>query len=175
MPLRSDWSSERCPIARSLDVVGDPWVMLIIRQALSGIRRFEQFRTELGIADNVLSRRLQAMVEAGLLTRSPYRDGNRTREEYLLTDAGADLLPVLNALVLWGEKYRPHADVDVSMQIVHAACGAVTTTPDNCSGCGEPMAAGSVEWRKSWRPDESFPVGVSRGAPAGDPGTAPAP
>src|ERR1700712_459650 len=125
MPLRSDWSEDRCPIARSLDVVGDPWILLIIRQALSGARRFEQFRAELGIADTVLSRRLQALVDAGLLQRSAYRDG-RTRSESVLTDAGAGLLPLINGLVLWGEKHRPHTDPEVSMQIVHADCGAVT-------------------------------------------------
>src|ERR1700712_5139205 len=122
MPLRSDWSHDRCPIARSLDVIGDPWILLIIRQALSGVRRFEQFRADLGIADNVLSRRLQSLVDAGLMQRSAYRDG-RTRQEYVLTEAGAALLPTINTLVLWGEKYRPHTHPDVSMQIVHANCG----------------------------------------------------
>ena len=120
MPLRSDWSDRTCPIARSLDVVGDPWVMLILRQALSGVRRYDGFRAELGIADNVLSRRLQSLVDADLLRRSPYRDGNRSRDEYLLTEAGAALLPAINALVLWGEKYRPHPDPGVAMLIVHA-------------------------------------------------------
>ena len=150
MPLRSDWSDDRCPIARSLDVVGDPWILLIIRQALSGARRFEQFRAELGIADTVLSRRLQALVDAGLLQRSAYRDG-RTRAEYVLTEAGADLLPLINGLVLWGEKHRPHADPDVSMQIVHVDCGEITTTADTCSACGRVLEPAEVSWRKSWR------------------------
>ena len=67
----------------------------------------DDFRAALGVADGVLSRRLAAMVDDGLMTRAPYRSGNRTREEYLLTDAGRDLLPVLHALVRWGETHRP--------------------------------------------------------------------
>ena len=97
MPLRSDWSEATCPIARSLDVVGDPWVLLVLREALTGATRFDDFRVALGVADNVLSRRLSAMVEGGLLVRSPYVDEHRTRHEYLLTDAGRDLLPVVQA------------------------------------------------------------------------------
>lgn len=151
MPLRSDWSQRRCPIARSLDVVGDPWVLLIIREALLGTRRFDQFRETLQVADNVLSRRLQAMVGAGLLTRAPYRDGNRTRHEYLLTAAGEDLLPVLHGLVLWGEKHRglgPDAGV---LGIVHRACGTASTSPGRCSGCGEELTADGVDWERAWR------------------------
>ncbi len=87
--------------------MGDPWVLLVLREAVTGATRFEQFRSSLGCADNVLSRRLAAMVEDGLLVRAPYDAGNRTREEYLLTDEGRDLLPVLHALVLWGERHRP--------------------------------------------------------------------
>lgn len=174
VPLRSDWSDDRCPIARSLDVVGDPWILLIVRQALSGARRFEQFRTELGIADTVLSRRLQALVDAGVLARSAYRDG-RTRSEYVLTDAGADLLPVLHALVLWGEKHRPHADPDVSMQIVHAGCGAVTSTADTCSACGDLLEPAAVSWRRSWRPDDVPLSGIMPAVPTTDRATAPAP
>jgi DNA-binding HxlR family transcriptional regulator len=108
MPLRSDWSAASCPIARSLDVVGDPWVLLVLRESFRGVTRFEQFRSALGIADNVLSRRLRQMVEAGLLRRSPYHAGNRVQHEYVLTDAGSDLLPVLHALGRWGEEHRPH-------------------------------------------------------------------
>ena len=81
MPLRSDWSTENCPIARSLEILGDPWTMLVLRQALSGVRRFEQFRDQLGIADNVLSKRLNNLVDAGLLRRVPYQDSGRTRRE----------------------------------------------------------------------------------------------
>ncbi|MBM9469271.1 winged helix-turn-helix transcriptional regulator [Nakamurella leprariae] len=159
MPLRSDWSGDRCPIARSLDVVGDPWALLVLRQALQGARRYEDFRRSLSVADNVLSRRLAHLVEAGLLRREPYRDGGRTRQEYRLTEAGAELLPVLNALAQWGERHRPHADPAVHMDVVHTACGAVTAGPDRCTACGAELAAGDVTWRKSWAGDTAL-VGV---------------
>ncbi len=110
MPLRSDWSSDNCPIARALDVLGDPWSLLILRHALLGGRRYEQFRESLGVADNVLSRRLAAMVESGLLRKVPYRGEQRTHFEYALTEAGADALPVLNALVRVGREAHRAAD-----------------------------------------------------------------
>ena len=99
MPLRSDWTGESCPIARSLEVLGDPWVMLVLRQAFSGVRRFEQFRDQLGVAENVLSKRLSTMVDAGLLRRVPYQDRRRIRHEYVLTEAGADTFPIVTALI----------------------------------------------------------------------------
>ncbi len=153
MPLRSDWSADRCPIARSLDVVGDPWVVLILRGAFQGTTRFEDFRRSLGVADNVLSRRLGGMVDAGLLVRRPYRGEQRTHQEYVLTEAGADLLPVLNALTLWGEKHtrRPHPDA--IMTIVHTGCGARTHSADRCTACGSALVADDVTWHKAWRVD----------------------
>ncbi len=150
MPLRSDWSQDLCPIARSLEVVGDPWTLLILRQALSGAHRFEDFRSGVGAADNVLSSRLRALVEAGLLRREPYADGSRTRDGYAITPAGADVLPVLNALAIWGEVHRPHDDPAVRMDVVHRDCGRVTATSDTCSHCGGELTPPSTLWRKSW-------------------------
>src|SRR4029453_3430267 len=109
MPLRSDWTTENCPIARSLEVLGDPWVVLVLRQAFSGVRRFDQLHDQLGVADNVLSKRLAPLVDAGLLRRVPYQDRRRTRSEYVLTAAGADTLPIVHALPQWCEGTRPHA------------------------------------------------------------------
>lgn len=162
MPLRSDWSSERCPIARSLDVLGDPWVLLVLRQAFSGVRRFDRFRAELGIADNVLSDRLTRLVGAGLLRRTPYLDHRRTRYEYVLTDAGADTFPILTALAQWGERQRPHTDPEVRMDVVHRCCGRQTNTADVCSQCGGRLTAETTSWRRTWRtPTEQELVGAS--------------
>ena len=146
MPLRSDWSEASCPVARSLDVVGDPWVLLVLREALTGTTRFDAFRDALGVADPVLSRRLAGLVEAGLMVRAPYDAGNRTRHEYLLTDAGTDLLPVVQALALWGDRHRPRPSG--RMQLVHEGCGAETQSADTCTGCGERLSAATVSWRR---------------------------
>jgi DNA-binding HxlR family transcriptional regulator len=154
MPMRSDWSNRPCPIARTLDVVGDAWVLLILRDAMTGLRRFEQFRAQLGVADNVLSRRLQLMVDAGLLRRSAYRGEQRTHHEYLLTEAGAQLLPVLNAMVLWGERFTQAPQENAHMQIVHTTCGGVTTSGEVCSNCGEMLDTGNTAWRREWMETE---------------------
>ena len=156
-PFRSDWSGARCPIARSLDIVGDPWLLLILRDALCGTRRFDDFRRSLGIADNVLSKRLSAMVEAGLLVREPYRDGGRERFEYRLTEAGADLLPVLHALVLWGEKYTA-GPTEERLEILHRTCGEHSRSADRCDHCGEELSAGNVAWTRPWRRQVVLPL-----------------
>ena len=151
MPLRSDWSNRPCAIARALDVVGDPWVLLVLREALLGSRRFEQFREAMEVADNVLSRRLQAMVDAGLLRRSAYRGEQRTHHEYLLTEAGADLLPVLNALAIWGEKHTTPPTPDAHIAVVHTACGQPSRSADVCDNCGMAMTAQDTAWLREWK------------------------
>ena len=105
---RTDHSDERCSIARSLEVIGQKWSLLIIREAFRGRTRFADFRAILGIAPDVLTDRLTRLVDAGILERRPYREaGEREREEYVLTDAGRALKPVLAALVAWGDEHRP--------------------------------------------------------------------
>jgi DNA-binding HxlR family transcriptional regulator len=100
--------TSRCSIANSLDVLGQKWSLLIVREAMWGRTRFSQFRERLGVAPDVLTDRLARLVDAGVLTRSTYRDdGAREREEYLLTPAGQALRPVLAAFVQWGDEYRP--------------------------------------------------------------------
>jgi DNA-binding HxlR family transcriptional regulator len=170
MPLRSDWSAESCPVARSLDVLGDPWLVLILRDAMTGARRYEQFRAGLGIADNVLARRLRTMVDAGLLRRVPYRAQHRTHDEYRLTEAGADLLPVLNALALWGEKHTPAPTPDSHLTIVHTTCGRPTTRSDSCSHCGAELAASDVAWLRPWLGGQPTALAVRTDrTPSGEP------
>lgn len=157
MALRSDWSGKSCPIARSLDVVGDPWLLLILRDCLLGLRRFEDLKRSLGIADNILSNRLATMVGAGLLTRTPYKSKGRTRHEYHLTEAGADLLPVVQALVLWGEKHTsgPH---EAHLEILHTTCDRTSTSADRCDSCGERLTPGTVAWVRPWREERVTPL-----------------
>ena len=109
MALRSDWSQRTCSMARGLDILGDPWSMLVLREVFFGNGRFEAMKQRLGAADSVLTKRLAGLVAAGLLTRRPYDDGGRTRQEYVLTAKGEDALPVLNAVVIWAEKAPPGA------------------------------------------------------------------
>lgn len=154
MPLRSDWSGNSCPIARSLQVLGDPWLVLILREALTGATRYEQFRTSLRIADNVLTTRLRTMVDNGLLRRVPYRADNRTHDEYQLTAAAADLLPVLHALALWGEDHTDRPRPDATMAIMHTGCGHVTDRADSCSHCGADLTPDVVAWQRPWLADE---------------------
>lgn len=100
-----NFSDEPCPIARSLAFVGDAWSMLILRDAHTGLTRFDQFRKHLGIAPTILTRRLAVLTEEGLLEKRPYSE-HPPREEYLLTAAGRDFLPVLFMLAEWGRQHR---------------------------------------------------------------------
>ena len=98
-------SENPCPIARSLAFVGDAWSILILRDAHAGITRFDNFRKSLGIAPTMLTKRLSALTEEGLLEKHRYSE-HPPREEYLLTEAGRDFLPVLFMIGAWGRKHR---------------------------------------------------------------------
>ncbi len=101
---RKSFEDLQCPIARSLERVGEWWSILILRDAFLGATRFEQFQKSLDIAPNMLTRRLAALVEAGLLERRPYSD-RPPRHEYVLTERGRDFRPVLWALLAWGNRH----------------------------------------------------------------------
>ncbi|MBW8754524.1 MAG: helix-turn-helix transcriptional regulator [Sphingomonadales bacterium] len=98
------YSAGPCPVARALLRVGDGWTMMILRDAGFGARRFDQFRTSLGIAPNILTRRLAALTEDGLLEKRRYSQ-RPPRDEYLLTEKGRDFLPILLAIGAWGSKH----------------------------------------------------------------------
>jgi DNA-binding HxlR family transcriptional regulator len=151
MPLRSDWSTELCPVRRSLDVLGDPWVLLIIRDVLHGNGRFDGLRDNLGISEAVLSRRLHSMVEAGLLTTVDYTRGGRTRQRYVATEAGADLLPLLHQLAIWAEKHTTTPTGGSHMALFHESCGNETTRAETCSACGQALRPEDMTWVKPWR------------------------
>ncbi|GGC24388.1 winged helix-turn-helix transcriptional regulator [Pseudoduganella buxea] len=105
MDDKKSWLDEPCPIARTVGIVGDAWSWLILRDALAGVSRFDQFRKSLGIAPTILTRRLALLVEEGLLEKRLYSQ-RPPREEYVLTDAGRDLLPVLFMIGAWGKRHR---------------------------------------------------------------------
>jgi DNA-binding HxlR family transcriptional regulator len=102
---RTSFADMECSIARTLEVVGEWWTMLVIREAFNGVRRFDDFQARLGIARNVLATRLQSLVEHGILERRLYQD-RPERFEYRLTAKGFDLYPVLISLMHWGDKWQ---------------------------------------------------------------------
>jgi DNA-binding HxlR family transcriptional regulator len=109
---RKSFADMQCPIARALEVTGDGWSMLILRNAFLGVRRFQDFEARLGIAPNTLARRLTSLIDAGLLTRKLYND-RPPREAYELTDKGRDFLPVLLSLSSWGNRWLAHEGVAI--------------------------------------------------------------
>ncbi len=119
---RDDWSADQCPMARTLEVVGARSAFLILREALYGSTRFEQFVDRAAISEPVAAARLRELTAEGLLEKIPYREpGQRTRHEYRLTEQGAELLPVLAAMMAWGDRwlFPDHARV----HLTHALCG----------------------------------------------------
>jgi DNA-binding HxlR family transcriptional regulator len=109
MVKRTSFEKAECPIARSLDALGDWWSLLIIRDALMGIRRFSEFQKNLGLAKNILTVRLRALVEHGILKTAPASDGS-PYQEYVLTPKGRGVFPVLIALRQWSEEFSDRPD-----------------------------------------------------------------
>ncbi|MGW4486790.1 winged helix-turn-helix transcriptional regulator [Amycolatopsis sp. NPDC004368] len=140
MGRRSSWDGTSCPIARGADVLGEPWTLVILRDTHAGTTRFDDFRGNLGIADNVLAARLRRMVETGLMARVPYRDSGRTRDEYRLTRAGADTLPVIHALGDWGDTHTHSPTAGEPMRLVHTTCGEITRPGETCDHCAAKLS-----------------------------------
>jgi DNA-binding HxlR family transcriptional regulator len=122
--LYDDFESEACSVARTLALIGDRWTLLVLRDVANGVRRFDDLVSHLGVARNVLSRRLAALTEAGLVVRSAYRtEGARERHEYRLSRAGRELVPILLAMMTWGDRYLA-GDEGSPVIPRHADCGA---------------------------------------------------
>ncbi len=135
---RSSVSHLPCSIAQTLEIVGEWWTLLVVRNISFGQRRFEAIQSDLGIARNVLSDRLNTLVEHGIVEKSKYQD-NPERFEYRATAKGKDLLPVLLALMAWGDQW---ASPDGKPMIVtHTDCGHDTDPKVVCSHCG-----GELSW-----------------------------
>ncbi len=117
---RTSFGDMPCPIARSLEHVGEWWSILILREAFNGRTRFDEFRDALGVAPNMLTRRLKALVAAGLLERRRYCE-RPPRDEYVLTERGRDFRPVLLSLMTWGNRH--FAPEGLRVQIVNAQTG----------------------------------------------------
>ncbi len=130
-----------CSVAQCLEVVGEWWSLLIIRDAFLGVTRFDDFRERLGISRNILNQRLNGLVEAGILTKKLYSE-HPPRYDYRLTAKGRDLWPVLTTLRQWGDRHAaPHGP---PLYVRHKNCGNVSDAVMICSSCGEPLQARDV-------------------------------
>jgi DNA-binding HxlR family transcriptional regulator len=134
---RKNFGNMDCPVARSLERVGEWWSILILRDAFHGLSRFDEFQQSLEIAPNMLTRRLNALVEAGLLARRRYSE-HPPRDEYVLTDRGRDFRPVLLALLAWGNRH--FAPEGASVQLVERATGRIADPVLVDQPSGRPIA-----------------------------------
>jgi DNA-binding HxlR family transcriptional regulator len=142
--LQRKYDGQNCSIARTLELVGERWSLLIIRDAFLGLRRFDEFQASLGVARNVLSDRLGRLAAAGILQRVRYQQ-RPERFEYRLTESGRELSVPLLALMHWGDR---HLAADGPPRIAeHAGCGGAVTEQHVCSECGALLSAGDVHTR----------------------------
>ena len=131
--LGSDYKNQTCSVAAALEVVGERWSLLIVRDVLLGLRRFDQLQADLGVARNVLQSRLERLVEAGVLEKHRYQD-RPERFEYRLTEKGLDLWPVIVSLLQWGDKYAAPGGPPVLL--THKGCGGAVDEHRICARCG---------------------------------------
>lgn len=131
--MRMPFRVNNCSIERTLDVVGEKWTFLVLREAFSGVRRFADMQANTGAPRQVLSARLARLVNEGLLRKVPYREpGQRQRDEYRLTEKGRDLYPLLVALMHWGDKYLA-GEEGPPVLLTHRDCGALVEQHFRCA------------------------------------------
>ena len=139
---RTDFSQANCPIARTLDLVGEWWSLLIIREAFLGVTRYDDFQQRLGISRNALTDRLKKLVDGGVLTRRPVTPAAK-REEYVLTTMGDDLITVVGAMLQWGDRWLILPGQPLS-RMVEVANGCEVETLRVRSGDGRPLSRAEV-------------------------------
>ncbi len=138
--LRNDYGNQTCSIAGCLELIGERWTLLILRDVFRGKRRFDEIQASLGVARNVLTARLQRLVDEGILERRPYSE-HPPRHEYFLTEKGLDLWPILVAMLGWGDRHLA-GEMGPPMQIVHKGeCGGAVSDRGVCERCGEVLSA----------------------------------
>src|SRR5580692_8788022 len=167
---RTSFREMNCSVAQCLEVVGEWWSMLIVRDLFLGITRFDDFHQRLGISRNILNQRLEHLIERGVVDRVPYSE-HPVRYDYRLTDKGKDLWPVLTAMRQWGDRWE--APDGPPVELVHRACGQIAQVVGTCSVCGEALTGRDVRAvpGSGADPDAPFPA---PGQPV-QPGSRPAP
>ena len=133
-----------CSIARTLDVVGEWWTLLILRDLFAGMTRYDEIQRDLGLASNVLAARLKRLLEAGLIERENAPDDGRAYN-YRLSAKGRDLYPVMLALLAWGDKWQTPPGAE-PLLVIHTGCGKLTVAQPHCACCGEPMALEDIRF-----------------------------
>ena len=139
---RTQFGEMTCSIARTLDVIGEPWSPLILRDVWAGVRRFDHIQADLGISRKVLTERLNHLVEQDVLERLAY--DSRPRYEYHLTVKGTDLVEMLMVMARWGDRWLA-GEAGPPVLYRHHACGQIGHVDPRCSHCGEPMHADGVD------------------------------
>jgi DNA-binding HxlR family transcriptional regulator len=139
---RTQFREMACSIARTMDVIGEPWSPLVLRDVFAGVHRFDQIQADLGISRKVLTERLNHLVEQGVLDRRQY--DARPRFEYHLTDRGVELVDLLMVMVGWGDRWLA-GEAGPPVLYRHRACGEVSKVDLRCANCGESMHAGDVD------------------------------
>ncbi|SDY61696.1 DNA-binding transcriptional regulator, HxlR family [Amycolatopsis xylanica] len=140
---RTQFGEMACSIARTLDVIGEPWSPLILRDVFVGISRFEQIQQDLGISRKVLTERLKWLVECEVLERREY-SSRPPRHEYVLTTKGSELCDLLLTMARWGDRWTA-GEAGPPVLFRHHACGEVSHVEPTCSVCGKPMHATDVD------------------------------
>jgi DNA-binding HxlR family transcriptional regulator len=161
--LRNDYAGlANCSVAGTLELIGERWTPLILRDAFMGVRRFDDFQRDLGIARNVLQARLERLVEAGILRRVLYQE-RPARYEYRLTRKGIDLWPVIVALRSWGDRHLFPDGAPLLMR--HKECGGLVDDRRTCESCGALLDPWDVEAERGpgALPSQSLPGAAARG------------
>jgi DNA-binding HxlR family transcriptional regulator len=135
---RTSFAGIHCSMARTLEIVGEWWTPLVLRDIALGLTRFDDIQRDLGVSRKLLSDRLKTLVEHGVLKRRPYQH-NPVRHDYRLTEKGRELIPVLMALKAWGDRWTAGED-GPPLLVKHALCGEDTEPVVTCSCCGEPLS-----------------------------------
>jgi DNA-binding HxlR family transcriptional regulator len=141
--LTRDYPGQVCSIARSLEVIGERWTLLILRDAMTGLERFEEFQASLGIASNTLTNRLKLLCDEQVLERVPDPD-RPGRPKYVLTAKGRELGPVLIGLMKWGDRHYPTPGGPPRLTL-HAGCGGNIGPDLHCDRCGKRAGPGEIE------------------------------
>ncbi len=161
--LANDYPDQTCSIAAALEVVGERWSLLIVRDVLLGLRRFDQLQADLGIARNILGTRLQRLVEHGVLEKRRYQE-RPERYEYRLTEKGLDLWPAIVALMSWGDKYGAPAGPPTVIE--HRDCGGLVDDRRCCTLCGAALGPREVIARLGPGAGPDHPLRRRSGRPA---------